>query len=299
MNPATLTLRAWWRDHFVALYQPDASTRTLDEYAWTLNLWERLTDDRPIASVTSIDLATFRANVLNGRTPATVNKHLRHLNHLIGKAGPPGPGNRDALGLLERTPWVKPLRTLRRLPRPATFDAMALMYGQADAWLQDLLVVLYNTGSRIRSVLHIEHADVCPVTRQIRFDARWDKRGVERRKPISAAVLGRLVRRRRARGLVFPWSKSTTAFYKLWHATQDAAGLVDDQRFTPHALKRACATELSKIASPWAVRFLLDHAAGDVAGGHYVNPLDELRGVVERLPQPAWGERGAYALMDD
>jgi integrase len=299
MDPKILTLRAWWRDHFVVLFQPDVSTRTLVEYAATLNLWEMLTANPTLQAITSIDLANFRGKAIAYRSPSTVNKHLRHLNHLFGKAGPPGPGNRDAIGLVDRTPWVKPLRTLQHLPRPASLEAIRLMYHVSDNFMQDLLVVLYNTGSRITAVLNLLQSDVDVVGKSLRFRAAFDKRGVERRKPLSRYVLTRLVSRRRPAGAVFELRSSLRQFYRHWHVTQDAAGLIDEQRFTPHGLKRACATELSKIASPWAVRYMLDHAQSDVTGGHYVNPLDELRDVVERLPQPAWGERGACARMDE
>ncbi len=92
---ANMKMRAWYENHFIQLFHADASARTVVEYQATLNLWEILTANKPIGEISSLDIANFRAALakLPGRkcaitSPVTVNKHLRHLNHLFGKAGP-------------------------------------------------------------------------------------------------------------------------------------------------------------------------------------------------------------------
>jgi len=98
-----------------ALAHADARTRTLESYAGTLAAWTRLTGDPPIEQITPVLLAQWRSQLAG--SSATVAKHCRQLNVLLAKLGPPGPWNRDAVGVLPTTPWVKP-------PRPNDCDGL-------------------------------------------------------------------------------------------------------------------------------------------------------------------------------
>lgn len=287
MDPASLTLRAWYELHFVVLFHADARRRTIDEYAATINHWERLTCNKPLAAISAMDLAQFRSALAERLAVPTVNKNLRHLNHLLAKAGPPGPHNRDALNLLPMAAWAKQLRTFQRRPRAAGLSAIGAFYRVCtDPWWRAFVVCAFHLGSRVTALIHVRDADVDWGRRLITLRAEHDKRRCERVKPMSAAVVRHLIELRGC-GLL-QWPRSKTAFYYAWHRLERLAGFADDDRFTPHALKRACGTQLARAGvSPWAVRYMLDHAQRDVTGSHYIDPLDELRSVVDLLPDPS------------
>lgn len=296
MQLSALTLRAWYERHFIALFHVDARPATIAEYQATLTAWELLTEDPPIGDATSLELAKFRAQLSAqpGRrselaSPATVNKHLRHVHHLFSKAGPPGPGNRDAMAILDVAPWAKPLRTFQQLPSCPTLESIGRMYRTCTCpQMRCMIVTLYNLGSRFGAMLAVRQRDVAWESREIRFCASIDKKRAQRRKPLSALVRSHLVALRSPRGdaPLFDFACCRRTLYRVWNQLQLDAGLTDEQRFGPHALKRACGTQLSAIASPWAVRYMLDHAQADVAGQAYIDPFPELRSAVERMPQP-------------
>ncbi len=54
MNSSALTLHFWYECHFVALFHDDASHRTIAEYQFTINAWERLTSNKTLDAITSI-----------------------------------------------------------------------------------------------------------------------------------------------------------------------------------------------------------------------------------------------------
>jgi len=294
MDPNTLTLRSWYEQHFVALFQADVRKRTIEEYSATLQHWESKTDNLPLQSITGIAISLFRATLAEDLSPATVNKHLRHLNHLLGKAGPAGPHNRDALGLLSAVPWVKQLRTYQRRPQAAGLPAIRQFYKACpDDWWRGFVVCAFHLGSRVRALVNVREADVDWGVGRITFTAEHDKRRIERTKPMSMCVRRHLVKLRGC-GLLH-LSTSKTTFYKAWHRIEMAAGFTEDEEFTPHALKRACGTQLaSSGASPWSVKYMLDHSQSDVTGCSYVDPLEGLVDVVELLPDPSVGKDDNY-----
>jgi len=156
MDPSALTLRAWYEQHFVALFHGDVRDRTREEYSATLTHWEASTENLPLSEISSIAIANFRSTLAERFSPATVNIHLRHLNHLLAKAGTPGPGNRDALGLLTTIPWAKQLRTFQRRPRAAGLPAIGQFYRNCpDDWWRWFVVCAFHLGSRVTALVNI------------------------------------------------------------------------------------------------------------------------------------------------
>ncbi len=287
MNPSTLTLRVWYERHFVSLFHVDARPRTVEEYSATLNHWERFNSNVTLSEITSIAIAEFRAKLSEQMSAATTNKHLRHLNHLLSKAGPPGPRNRDALGLITIAPWAKQLRTFQRRPRAAGLPAIRLFYRACpNDWWRAFVVCAFHLGSRVKALLHVRDCDVDWSRRTVGFAPEFDKRRCERLKPMSRHVLKHLVL---LRGLgLLSWTRSLDLFYDTWHRIEEQAGIVKEDRFTPHGLKRACGTQLARAGtSPWAVKYMLDHSQTDVTGCSYLDPIEELFHYVDRLPDPS------------
>lgn len=287
------TLRAWYAEIHRPLFQPDARPRTIEAYTGTLSAWEALTSNPPLSEITNETVANFRATCLaSGMTASTTNKHLRHICAVLAKAGPPERGNRDALGAIAITPWARPLRTHRQPPKAASLGAVAATYAAGDAYWQALIAVALHTGTRIDALTRLRADEIDWHARIANFPAETDKCHCTRRKPLSQVAMTHLARIARAKETaheaLLAWPHSRSHFYVTLRQLQTRANVPDTERWTPHDLKRLCGTLLARGgASPWAVRHMLDHSQTDVTGAYYIDPLDELREHVERLPDPA------------
>jgi len=326
-----LTLREFFDRVYAPGFLVEAAAQTRHGYLESLAHWQRITCDPPLCQIDGQTLAAFKAALrapgqfgrrIGRPSPqrmlfedlespdgphdaatarplaaATVNKHLRHVGAMLNKAGPAGPGNRDALGLLAAVPWTRPCRIYRRLPKQVTAAAIASVYratgrpGVVGAspiegvptrdWWRAFLVVAATTGFRRGALLSLRWSWVDLPAGQIRLPAEQDKCGADRRKPLSRLAVRHLLKIRHRGPLVFPWPMTSRSWYRQWHRICAAAGL-GRRELLPHDLKRFCATELSKIASPWVVQRMCDHASL-ATSSYYVNPSDGLREPVERL----------------
>ena len=61
-------------------------------------------------------------------SPTTVHGYLHFIEYVLDKAGPAGHRNRDALGLLDKVPWIKPPEQRHREVRIATAEQLSAMY---------------------------------------------------------------------------------------------------------------------------------------------------------------------------
>lgn len=305
MDASSFTLGVFFARRYLPTFLVGASERTIVEYRTSLAKWAKLTRDPALVECGVDDLATFKARLIElaGRraaklAAATANKHLRHVQAVIGKAGPPGPHNRDALGVITAMPWVRPLRAPVRSPRSLPLDVLGRIYSAADVatlpivddvkpatWWRSLIACAYNLGFRRGAWLRLDVDCIDWAAALVRLPAELDKLDRDRVKPCNQVAIAHLLKVRRDRGLLFPWPHAGISFDRTWHRLQAAAGLPRAEQFTFHDLKRTCGTQLAAIASPWQVRYMLDHSQPDVTG-LYVDPLPELRSVVERMPQP-------------
>ena len=312
---AAVTLRAWFEESYAPMFLCDAARLTIEEYSQVVSLWERYTSNPPAGAITFATLVAFRdaLRLRRGRaggeslcSPATVNKHLRALNAMLSKLGPSGPRNRDALGVLERTPWVKQLRVPRPRPRAISDMHLAAIYRAAGeavhpaivgvsaaAWWQALIVVAYNLGLRRGALLGLRQVDVDFDRAELRVPAAIDKCDEERCKPLNDVCLRHLLRLRRgeAAALLFPWPRSMATLYREWWRLQAIAGVRSAERYQLHALKRTCGTKLAECASPWVVQAMLDHSRLETSR-HYV--AADLREAVSRMPQPEVFLQGGF-----
>lgn len=281
----SMSLRTFYERVLITLVHADASHRTIKEYRSTLAAWEKHTKNPPLKEIDSLGLANFRNTLRNTRAAGTVNKHLRHVNHIIAKAGPPGPRNRDALGIIPGAPWAKELKTYRSIPRAVSNDAIDLMYQAADDYFQAFIVCAYNLGSRFRALIHLEAVDVDLAAARAYFKPEYDKRRQMRVKPLNSTVIRHL---QKIEGVnMLRWTMSLATWRRAWKRIEKKADMPKESRFTPHDLKRTCATQLRLAgADHWQRKYMLDHAQSDVTGESYVDPLHDLESVVERMPQP-------------
>ena len=321
---SSLSIRDFFTRHFTPVFLAGGKARTIEEYSITVKKWTGIFGDVALCDLTVVMLARFRDELVAGTgkasgtrlSPATVNKHLRHLNHIIGKAGPPGPRNRDALGILNSTPWVKSLKVLRCRPHTVDFSLLGEAYraarfarlpkvegcegcegregyegyeggeGYRQNWWRALYVTAYTTAFRRGALFSLVWDDVDVAAAIVGLPAEFDKCGVERVKPLHRAAIAHLLKiRLPGRRKLFEWRHGWKAFYKEWHTIQDMAGIETKDHFTLHDLKRTAGTELSDVASPWVVQQMLDHASINTSR-HYVNVARKLRPAVDRMSMP-------------
>lgn len=280
MDLSRLTLPEWYEGTFVFLFHADARPGTIEQYRNTLAIWKRVSGDPPILDIDQLTLAKFRATAPG--QAATVAKHARHLNHLLSKLGPPGPRNRDALDLLPRTPWCKPPRPENRKLRIPHNDELETFVSHAPLDLALFAVVAATTGSRNGAVRSLRRDNIDAAGQFVRFPAETDKKRGERTKPIPRITLTWLTKYAR---LMEKWARNPSNFAKKWNASARQCGT---PLLRPHGLKRWWGATLVRAhASPWCIKFALDHAQNDVTGLHYLDSFDELAGLVDKIELPA------------
>jgi integrase len=314
---SSLTLRSYFERFHARLFLADARPATFQQYRYSLNKWERLTSNPVLLDVGNQTLAEFKAALVGlAMSASTVNKHLRHVQAMLNKAGPSGPHNRDALGLIAACPWTKTLRTPRPRPRAITADVLRRVYeackfallparvgavgerdlfgdlveqpelGFACDWWRALIVCAYNLGLRRSTLLSLIWSDVDVGLRVVSVLAENDKCGEHRVKPLNDFVVRHLLVIRLVHGdRVFAWPHTERTFYRQWHAILDGADVPTAEHFGLHDLKRTCGSVLARTASPWAVQKMLDHASIETSK-HYVDATAELRSAVDSMPQP-------------
>ena len=322
-----LSLREFFERHFAANFLIGARPKTHRAYGEMLDHWERLTHDPRLCDIDNETLAAFKASLRDpesfrrkagrpnpqltlfdmpprrrrGRptkalSRASVNKQLRHLHAVLAKASRPGPGQRDALGILPVMPWTKPLREYRRLPRNVRDDTLAAIYGACDSaryprlpgvrpgdWWKALIVAALTIGFRRGGLLRLRWAEIYWEDREIRLAAEDDKCWSERCKPLTEMLIKHLLRIRHGRPRVFAFPSSDSSFYRTWREIQDAAGV--QPRIRLHDLKGAGGTRLARVGSLWTVKEHMDHGALQTSTW-YINASDEQRAAVEKMPLP-------------
>ncbi|NQT15957.1 MAG: tyrosine-type recombinase/integrase [Planctomycetes bacterium] len=290
-------LRTWYETVYAPTFLVGARPATFLEYRSTLSRWEQLTKDPGLEEIDTMVLAAFQEGLLSmPRSRATVNKHLRQVEAVLGKAGPPGPRNRDALGVIHRAPWVKPLKEFRRLPRAIDVDQVAALYNacrfatqpaglgfEPPDWWRALVVLAFTTGFRRGSLLSLPWKSIDLVAREIRIEAEDDKCGRERLKPLHAVAIRHVLRIRVDEDLVFPWPFSRKTWYRHWQRLQAADDV--DPPIRLHDLKRAAVTTAAAMATPHTVQRFADHSQISTSQW-YVNPAKELRELVDAFPIP-------------
>lgn len=303
------TLCSFYHDYYLPVrLASDARQSTRDYHEVCLRRWRLVTGDPPLKSITAEMLARFRDSLTKSRglrpwqrmSPNSIRSMLRTLQSILDKAGPPGPRNRDAAGILSTVPWVKPPRPEDREPRivpielvNAAYEAAACMeFPRLDKvkppkWWRALIVLVFNTGMRKGTVFRLRWEWVDWQNRLIAVPAASMKSRRVHVSPLNETVLRHLHSiRDDDRELIFPWPINTRAFHDYWHSLLDLAGIPRDEHFGLHGLRRTLATTLWKT-SPQAARLALGHRSMETTIGHYVNAQAIVAAAIEDLPQPA------------
>ncbi|HLA83268.1 MAG TPA: tyrosine-type recombinase/integrase [Thermoguttaceae bacterium] len=300
------TLRTFYDQYYEPVCLAGVSTAAKVTFLTTIRKWVYLTGDPPLTEVSNITLANFKKALMKcrGQQPhlpmrsASVARHLKHLQAVLDKAGPADRHNRDAAGILERVPWVKPPRVRLAVPQTVAEALIEQIYTAAvgmdqprlpgirpAAWWQALIVVAYNTGIRRRTLFQLRMTDIDWAGSRLVIPPERMKSGRGLIVHLNHTVLEHLRRIRTKRDLVFEWPFESRSFDRYSHKLQHLAGIPTKSHFGLQGFRRTLATLLWRD-NPEAARLTLGHAGANVTIGHYVAAEKIVAAALDKLRQP-------------
>ena len=292
-----------------------AKKTNLAEYDTSIKYWAELTGDPPLSSIDDGFTGGFLCALreLPGKkkgskmAKTTIHKHCRHLQYMFDRAGPRSRDNRLGQGLIAITPYLDRPKIGRQtvtknfslVEIAALLDACAdlvwpsLGWVPAPAWWRSLILVGYNTGLRIGTLV------------ELRFSwLRTDELGTwvevpgwalktddARRFYINPWALSALGTVRPPAGSsedrVYAWQHGNSWLHGVRRRLFKRAGLpaarAEGNGF--HGLRKAFVTELSKINAV-AAKMAAGHSP-DVTIDFYTAECVMVE-AMNKLPQPAW-----------
>ncbi|MEX2138586.1 MAG: site-specific integrase [Pirellulales bacterium] len=307
-----LTLTGFYRDHYKGLRTATLRTAQWDESV--LRRWAILTGDPPLEQIATETLCRFRDALLKLRgmsavkrmSPNTVRTVLNRIQTFLDKAGPAGWRNRDAVGLIDKVPWVKLPPKVRRTPKTVSDETLnefylgcvAAEWPRSDyfkppAWWRALIVTAYNTGMRRNTLFSLRMKWIDWQARCIVVPAEVTKTQTEQVIPLNQAAVDHLRAIRTDREFVFEYPTKTRrdrrdvrGFHVYFHRLQDACAIPAEQHFTLHQLRKTCATNLWEY-NPQAAQYAMGHTSLGTTAAHYVRGHGMLARAVEQMPQPS------------
>ena len=301
-----MTLGRFFKTYYVPNRLADGTPSTIRSYEGAIRQWVMLTRDPPLEEIDVEVLAGFRDTLgtLGGKSPLsrmspnTIRKILRHVQTVLNKAGPADFRNRDAAGLIDRVPWIRPPRMEERIPRivtPGQFDAVYEAARNMDvprvdgidaaSWWRALLAVTYNTGLRRGTLFTTKMEHVNWERECLSLPARHMKSRRPQIVHLNPTALEHLQTIRTDRELVFPWPHSWRDYDRGFHRLQDLAGIPAADHFGLHSIRKTLATMLWE-ESPGAAQFALGHLSAETTRRHYVAGGGIVGRALDRLPQP-------------
>ena len=305
-NNGEMTLSAFYSNHYLPEMLFEATEGTKRAYKTHLKKWVYLTGDPPVEKITNSMLATFRdalpkASGKHGlkASPNTVRSILGSIYTLLGKLGPPGPRNRDAIGTLKTIPWARPPRKDLKIPRTVAEEQIAACYEAAACmdkpkvpgikpplWWKLLLVLAWNTGLRHASIFsaRLEYLDWKKQTLTLPSRCMKSKRPLVVH--LNETIMEHFGRVRFSREMLLPCPWRRDQFYFWFNRLQQIAGIPEKDRFGLHTIRKTLATRLWE-QSPAAAQYALGHTGMDVTRQHYVDGGPIVARALDALPQPA------------
>lgn len=308
----TLTLPEFYERYYLPM-RPQGKT-TMEHHRIVLRRWRVLTKDPPLAEITKDTLALFRDALSKMRglkpvgyvSPNTVACRLKMIQQFLDKAGPSSWRNRDAMEFIEKVPWCKPPKCMRRAVRIVSEETLNNFYlgciaatqpqspdFKPAAWWRAFVVLLYNVGIRRGTAFSLRMRWINWQKRCIVIPPEVTKTGQEQIIPMNQTVYDHLQAIRGEREYLFDWGRDIDRyFYTFFHRLQDACGIPKDEHFGLHQLRKTCATVLWEH-NPQAAQFALGHTSLETTASFYVRGQAMLQRAVEQMPQPsAFGKAG-------
>ena len=298
---ASSTLREFfdgWFRPIVLDGDTNAKAATVREYASSLDWWETLTGNPPLAAVdahllaelkTGLRAATWRRgpnSPARALAPHTIAKHLKQLRAILLRTGPTVDRSLPSAGLLDAAPYMRVASPKRQTPRPALDLAAARAIVAAALrlahpvercrWVARLAVLFY-TGLRIGSAaaLTTENVTIRGGRPWLVVDGDDVKTGNALAVPLHAEAAEALERLRAAAavpngGKFFEYRHPRT-LARQHDALQVAAGL---RPLGFHAWRRCHAEQMVAVGAACgelAAQLALDHARGETTRQFYAN----------------------------
>lgn len=291
-----MPLLGFYEIHYRPLKQMGRSYLTSDLYLEAIRMFEEFLGHR--ASLRDLDDATMsrwcQKRLEQGKSPATVNKHLRHLLALWRFA--------SSYPIRLEMPRVRPAAEFRRDPRAWTLEEMRRLIDSASRepgrvgdmnagiFWKSLVLTLYDTGARKSVVLNLSprHVDLSGCTILLPADLQKQKRDQTVTIDPHTAVLlrsGWNPQRRWA----FPWPhdrypRSTwTCLNRHFRKIVERAEVPMDTRDLFHRIRKTHAS-YAELVRPGSATHSLGHASPRVTQRHYLDP--RIVGKDERIELP-------------
>ncbi|MFV0443871.1 MAG: tyrosine-type recombinase/integrase [Planctomycetaceae bacterium] len=291
---ATLTMREAFEKHYD---KSELSEATINLYRFGFVVWEKLTSNPPVGSITNETMAAFRQAALDrGYSPASVNTNWQRYRAILRRCGPPYTGNPWGLSIIPVVPAMKHCREPQKRPRLVSLEDFSKTYvacrhaecpktglPPSDFW-RGLLVVAFCTGLRRGDLFALDWSQISLADGTMDFTAR--KTGKADLWPLHPAAVEHLARLQRpGGGKVFRglYNGGTAGLYQPFYKLQEIAGV--KERFGLHDIRRSAASYLEKVAPGLGPEFL-QHAQHGVSERFYLNRFDSLREALEKLPLP-------------
>ena len=282
--------------------------RTVEAYENTLRHWEAIHGDLALCLIDNAALCQFQSKLLAfGLSPTTVNKECRQLQAILNRVGPITRDNRDALELLQRVPWVKPLKEAEPVPRLISEQELNDIYWACEQagwptthgilprdWWRCAIVLLYNLGCRRNSWLQIEMRNISLERRTITITEEKTQKTRTHRLNDTVREHIAAIWKPTSRRFLFACprsakrvSSSAQQLYKTWKQILLTAGIPDANYFKIKDLRSTCGSVHYQI-NPASARYVLNHSSIRTTEKHYASQVpDALSAVSEQLPQPS------------
>jgi integrase len=302
------TVSSFYATYYKPVRLADSAPPTPVQYEGTIRIWAWLTGDPPLKDITVEMLARFKSCLQKMRgkkrvgymSANTVRKHLRHLQTLLDKAGPPGPRNRDAAGVIPGpVAWIKPPRSEEKLPKIITMEMLGDVYMAAvamdvprlpgfkpAAWWRALLAVAFNTQLRHRTLFEMRMDEIDWAHCQLDLPPARLKSHRSQSIHLNEVAMRHLLSIRTDRELVFQWPHSRKQFDRCFYRLQAAAGIPLKDQFGLHDIRRTAASAIW-ADSPAAAQYALGHRSIETTRAHYVNGTSIVARALDALPQPS------------
>jgi len=306
-DKGAMTMTRFLDEHYVPVCLANASPGCIAHYRIVVKRWRLLTGDPPLTDITVGLLAKFRDSLAVSRglkphrrmSPTTVHTMLRVLQTLLDKAGEPHYRNRDAVAIIKGpVPWIRPPRAEARPVRVVTPEELDAVYQAAvamevpriagfkpPAWWRALLVLVYNSGLRRRTLFSIRMEWIDWASRRISIPPQSMKSHRWHAVHLNETTFRHLLAIRTERELLFEWPLKYRETFSYWHKLLCAAGIPPERHFGMHDLRKTHATLLWGD-NPQAAQLSLGHTASDVTIRHYVQADGIVAKALDALPQP-------------
>lgn len=312
-TPVPMTLRRFYRDHFVPTIAitNELSERTLLDYSLCVDYWDQLFPRLPLSRITPLHVQRFRDHIkqLPGRSgnatcsPWTTRRHLTNLRRLLLSASRPSYHGRygmHGLSLIDAAPIVPTPRIPRRAPKPTyTADevrrmlvvARSMLIPQVDGvprgqwWVAIILTACY-TGFRRGTLLRLEKPWVSEDRITVPAEGLKGGRGdlsVALAPEVKAAIRplvsvpGRL--------LFGFWRTDAGNLNRHLRAIYDAAGMPPERWHAWHGFRRYVASELTRSVGIAAASTMLGHSSLAVTRDHYASLESQLEATLRDQQQ--------------